>query len=66
MLSGLAAVMDSPRSIENNFSADAISGTRFPYPEYVEAIRRVTLEQVIAAANTITLHSTLFLKGATE
>ena len=63
VLSALATVTDSPRSIESTFSADAITGSVLKHEAYVEAIRKVTMEQVIAAANTVTLHSTLFLKG---
>lgn len=66
ILSSLSTVYDAPRSIESTFFTDAITGSVLKHEEYIQAIQKVTLEQVIAAANTITLHSTLFLKGATE
>ena len=31
--------------------------------EYMRAVEAVTMEQVVAAANTVQLHSTYFLKG---
>ena len=32
--------------------------------EYMEAVENVTLEQVVAAANSLRLHTAYFLKGA--
>ena len=34
--------------------------------EYMAAVETVTLEQVTAAANTVALHSTYFLKGVSQ
>ena len=64
ILSGLRAVYDSPGAMEGYFSTLAITGeNRFPaiYRSQVEA---VTVEDVVAAAKTLHLHSTFSLRGA--
>ena len=34
--------------------------------EYMEAVKNVTLTDVVAAANTLQLHTTYFLKGGSQ
>lgn len=62
-LSSLRGTHDSPGSIEGYYSAAALSGMNMTPEEYMAAIRAVTAEQVAAAAQTLTLHTTYFLKG---
>ena len=63
VLSGLRAVYDSPGAIENYFSTTAIAGL-FNTPEkQMEAVRAVTVDRLAAAAETLTPHTTYFLKG---
>ena len=31
--------------------------------QYLEAVEKLTIEEVVAAANTVTYHSSFFLKG---
>ena len=63
IISGLRAVYDSPGAIENFFSTGAISGLNRTPEVYSDQIRAVTTADVVAAANTVTYHSTFFLKG---
>lgn len=63
VLSGLNTVHDSPGAIEGYYSTAALSGLRMSIPQYREAVQAVTKEDVRAAANTVTLHSSFFLKG---
>ena len=63
ILSSLRATHDSPGAIEGYYSTAALSGLRMSIPEYRQAVQAVTKEDVQAAANTVTLHSSFFLKG---
>jgi len=63
LLSSLRATHDSPGAIEGYYATAALSGMGLSPAQYMAAVERVTLEQVVAAANTLTLHSTYFLKG---
>ena len=63
LISSLRAVPDSAGSIESYCFSAILSG-KDPSPENaIQAIRDVTMEQVVEAAKTLTLHSTYFLKG---
>ena len=66
LLSSLRATHDSPGSIESYYATAALSGLGLTPHAYMEAVEAVTLEQVVAAANTLELHSTYFLKGACQ
>ena len=61
--SGLQATHDTPGAIEGYYSTAALSGMVMTPAEYLEAVEGLTLEQVVAAANTVTYHSSFFLKG---
>ncbi len=63
ILSGLRAVYDSPGAMEGFFSTAAISGLDRTPESYAEEIRAVTAEDAAAAARTLELHSSFFLKG---
>ena len=64
VLSSLRATHDSPGAIEGYYATAALSGMNMTPAQYMEAVEAVTLEQVVAAAGTLQLHSTYFLKGA--
>ena len=64
LVSALRAVPDSPSSIENYYSTMTLNGCGLDPQRHREALERVRLEDVVAAANTLELHSTYFLKGA--
>ena len=66
IFSSLRAAQDSPGSLEGYYATAAISGVGLTLETYMEAVERVTLPQVVAAANTVTLHSTYFLKGGSQ
>ena len=66
MLSSLRTTHDAPGSIESYYSTAALSGLGMTTAEYMAAVEKVTLEQVIAAANTVALHTTYFLKGGSQ
>ena len=61
--SGLRATMDSPGAIEGYHSTSILNGTVLSREEYMEAVEKLTIDDVVAAANTITYHSSFFLKG---
>ena len=66
VLSTLRATHDSPGSIENYYATAALSGMKMTPAEYMAAVEQVTLSDVVACARSLCLHSTYFLKGATE
>ena len=66
ILSSLRATHDSPGSIEGYYATAALSGMKMTPAEYMAAIEAVTKEQVVAAANSLTLHTTYFLKGGSQ
>lgn len=63
VLSGLRAIYDSPGAMESFFSTTAISGMNRSPEVYADEIRRVSVADVVEAANTISFHSSFFLKG---
>ena len=63
LLSSLRATHDSPGAIEGYYATAALSGMGLSPAEYMAAVEAVELPQVVAAARTVTLHSTYFLKG---
>ena len=65
ILSSLRGTHDSPGSIEGFYATSALSGLGLTPAEYMEAIYSVTIDQVVAAAQTVKLHTTYFLKGET-
>ena len=66
VLSTLRATHDSPGSIENYYATAALSGMKMTPAEYMAAVEQVGLSDVVACARSLCLHSTYFLKGATE
>ena len=63
LLSSLRTTHDSPGAIEGFYATAALSGLKFSHEAYMAAIQDVTAEQVVDCANTLTLHTTYFLKG---
>ncbi len=66
LLSSLRGTHDSPGAIEGYYSTAALSGMGMTPEKYMEAVGAVTAEQVAAAARTLKLHTTYFLKGVTQ
>lgn len=64
LLSSLRGVYDSPGAIESYYSTHLLSGAFRSPAQYMDQIRAVTMADVIAAAQTLRLHTTYFLKGA--
>ena len=64
VLSSLRATHDTPGAIEGYYATGALSGMNMTPGEYMAAVEAVTREQVVAAAGTVTYHSSYFLKGA--
>ena len=63
VLSSLRATHDSPGAIEGYYATAALSGMGMTPEQYMAAIDAVTLDQVVAAARTVELNSTYFLRG---
>ena len=63
LLSSLRGTHDAPGSIEGYYATAALSGMKLTPDTYMDAVRAVTKEQVAAAAKTLRLHTTYFLKG---
>ena len=63
LLSSLRATHDSPGAIEGYYATAALSGMGLSPAEYMAAVEAVELSQVVEAAQSVTLHSTYFLKG---
>ena len=66
LLSSLRGTHDSPGSIEGYYATAALSGMGMTPDVYMDAVRSVTREQVAESAKLLKLHTTYFLKGATE
>ena len=66
LLSGLRSVHDSPGSIESFYASANLSGMPLTPETYMDAVKAVTPEDVMAAAQRLTLHSTYFLKGGAQ
>ena len=66
ILSSLRATHDSPGAIEGYYATAALSGMKMNPAEYMAAVEAVTLEEVVAAANSLQLHTTYFLKGGSQ
>lgn len=66
ILSALRATHDSPGAIEGYYATAALSGMAMLPGQYADAVRAVTREQVAAAARSLKLHTTYFLKGVEE
>ena len=66
VLSSLRATHDSPGAIEGYYATAALSGMGMTPEQYMAAVEAVTLERVVAAAKTVQLHSTYFLKGGSQ
>ena len=63
LLSNLRSTHDSPGAIEGYYASAAISGIGMTPAQFMEALCRVTREDVSAAAKTLTLQTVYFLKG---
>ncbi|MBQ9167781.1 MAG: insulinase family protein [Oscillospiraceae bacterium] len=61
--SSLRGTHDSPGAIEGYYSTANLSGLGMTPQQYMSVIQGVTAEQVAAAARTVRLHTTYFLKG---
>ena len=66
ILSGLRGAYDSPGAIEGYESTAAIGGLLWTVEEYYRAVEAVEAADVAAAANTVKLHTTFFLKGVAK
>ena len=64
LLSSLRGVHDSPGSIESYYTTHLLSGAFRSPEQYMAQIQSVTLDAVVAAAKTVKLHTTYFLRGA--
>ena len=66
LLSSLRSTHDSPGAIEGYYATAALSGLLFSHEEYMQAVEKATVEDVVACAKTLTLHTTYFLKGGSQ
>ena len=66
LLSSLRGTHDSPGAIEGFYATAALSGLVFSHGEYMEAVEAATVEDVVACANSLELHTTYFLKGGSQ
>ena len=66
VMNSLRATHDAPGSIESYYSTAALSGLKLTPDTYMDAIRHVTKEDVVRAAEGLRLHTTYFLKGENQ
>lgn len=64
VISSLRGTHDSPGAIESYYASAALSGLAMTPAQYSDAVKQVTLEQVVQAAQSLQLHTAYFLKGA--
>ena len=62
LISGLETVHDSPGAMEGYYATAALSGLSLTPEAYIRAVKAVTAGDVAAAAKTVSLHTTYFLK----
>lgn len=62
LISGLETVHDSPGAMEGYYATAALSGLSLTPEAYIRAVKAVNAEDVAAAAKTVSLHTTYFLK----
>lgn len=62
LISGLKTVHDSPGAIEGYYASASLSGLALTPEAYIRAVEAVTAQDVAAAAQTVQLHTTYFLK----
>lgn len=60
--SSLLATQDSPGALEGYYATAALSGLPLTPDAYIQAVEAATMEQVVAAANTLKPHTVFFLK----
>ena len=63
ILSSLRSTYDSAGSINSYFTSTALTGMNLEVEDYMKAVENMTAEEVSAAARTVVLHSSYFLKG---
>lgn len=63
LISSLRSTHDTPGSIESYYATAALSGIGMDPWQYMAAVEAVTTQQVAEAAQSVSLHSTYFLKG---
>lgn len=66
ILSSLRGVHDSLGGMENYYANRNIAGPRLTLEEHMAAVEAAAVQDVVAAANTVRLHSTYFLKGGSQ
>ncbi|MDO5400093.1 MAG: pitrilysin family protein [Eubacteriales bacterium] len=66
IVSSLRSTHDSPGSIEGYYATAALSGLDLSPQQYMAAVEAVTKDQVVAAASTLSLDTTYFLKGESQ
>lgn len=66
LLSALQSVNDSPGNIEGFYAVRELTGSLLSREEYMESVKRSTVEEVAEAAKTLQKHTVFFLKGVTE
>ncbi len=63
LLSQLRAVHDAPSAIEGYYATGFLNGLTMTPEEYSQALCRVTVEEIAAAAQTLRLQGIYFLRG---
>ena len=63
MLNGIKGVSDNANDIGNWYFQRIYSGDIFTPEEYIERLKKVTREEVIAAANSLRLDTVYVLTG---
>ena len=63
LISALRASMDRPGGLDDFYLGQAIAGLTETMEDRIEALRRVTKDEVAAAARKLTLDTVYFLKG---
>ena len=66
ILSSLRGVHDAPGAVEAYYGTAALNGGNMDLEAYRRAVEQVEIPQAVEAANTLTLHSSFFLKGVAE
>lgn len=63
LLSALRGIHDSPSAMEGYYASMALGGSGLTPQRHMEALERVTKEDVVRCGSKLRLHSTYFLEG---
>lgn len=66
LISAFRAAQDRPGSVDEFYLGQSLVGSSKTVQDFIASLERVTMEEIVAAANRVTLDTVYFLKGVKE